>query len=129
MTSRIISVPIDCTDPVRLAGFWADVLGWRIRETGFQRTEHGPDGAVLIAARPAVASRSTSGGCRTVRRRRRTGCTSTSTRSTGTRRRSLIGCWRWARGRWTSARATVRGTCWRTRRATSSACVTTGFRG
>ena len=50
MTSRIMSVPIDCTDPVGLAGFWADVLGWRIRETGFQRTEHGPDGAVLTPA-------------------------------------------------------------------------------
>jgi hypothetical protein len=47
MTSRLISVPIDCADPARLAGFWAEVLGWRIRETGFQRTEHGPDGAVL----------------------------------------------------------------------------------
>ena len=47
MTSRIISIPIDSTDPQRLAGFWADVLGWRVRETGFQQTEHGPDGAVL----------------------------------------------------------------------------------
>ena len=47
MTSRIISLPIDSTDPQRLAGFWADVLGWRVRETGFQQTEHGPDGAVL----------------------------------------------------------------------------------
>jgi hypothetical protein len=47
MTSRLMSVPIDCTHPVELAGFWAEVLGWRIRHTGFQRTEHGPDGAVL----------------------------------------------------------------------------------
>jgi hypothetical protein len=45
----VISIPIDCREPVALAGFWADVLGWRIRETGFQRTEHGPDGAVLAA--------------------------------------------------------------------------------
>ena len=47
MTSRIISVPIDSADPQALAGFWADVLGWHIRETGFQKTPHGPDGAVL----------------------------------------------------------------------------------
>ena len=40
-------MPIDSADPQRLAGFWADVLGWRIRETGFQETPHGPDGAVL----------------------------------------------------------------------------------
>ena len=49
MTSRIISVPIDSTDPLGLARFWAGVLGWTIRETGFQQTEHGPDGAVLAA--------------------------------------------------------------------------------
>ena len=47
VTSRIISLPIDATDPAALARFWAEVLGWRIRETGFQNTDHGPDGAVL----------------------------------------------------------------------------------
>jgi hypothetical protein len=49
VTSRIISVPIDSAHPQELAGFWADVLGWRIRTTGFQQTPHGPDGAVLTA--------------------------------------------------------------------------------
>ncbi len=47
MTSRITSVPIDCTDPETLAGFWAAVLGWRVRSTGWQPTPHGFDGAVL----------------------------------------------------------------------------------
>ena len=47
MTSRLVSIPIDCADPAGLAGFWGEVLGWRIVATGFQRTDHGPDGAVL----------------------------------------------------------------------------------
>jgi hypothetical protein len=42
-----MSVPIDSNDPIALAGFWAGVLGWRIRRTGWQQTPHGPDGAVL----------------------------------------------------------------------------------
>lgn len=47
MASRIVSLPIDCTYPDRLAGFWADVLGWQITQRGFQRTDHGNDGAVI----------------------------------------------------------------------------------
>ena len=91
MTSRLISVPIDCADPAALAGFWAEVLGWRIRETGFQHTEHGP---TAPCSRPlAVESwSSTSVGSRTARRSPRTGCTSTSARSTVTRRPSWSGC-------------------------------------
>ena len=47
MTSRIMSIPIDCADPRRLADFWADVLGWEVTATGWQRTEHGRDGACI----------------------------------------------------------------------------------
>ena len=34
MTSRIMSIPIDCTDAERLAAFWANVLGWRVKDRG-----------------------------------------------------------------------------------------------
>lgn len=34
MASRIVSLPIDCTSPELLAGFWADVLGWTITKRG-----------------------------------------------------------------------------------------------
>ena len=54
MTSRIISVPIDSADPQALAGFWADVLGWRIRETGFQKTA-ARSGRRRAESRPAGA--------------------------------------------------------------------------
>jgi Glyoxalase-like domain len=30
MTIRIQNISIDCLDPVRLAAFWAEALGWRI---------------------------------------------------------------------------------------------------
>lgn len=50
MSSRIFSIPIDCTDAESLARFWAEVLGWRIKDRGWQRTEHGADG-VTIASR------------------------------------------------------------------------------
>lgn len=45
-------MPIDSSDPAALAGFWAAVLGWRIRTTGWQRTPHGMDGAVLAPPEP-----------------------------------------------------------------------------
>ncbi|MGI8627048.1 MAG: VOC family protein [Geodermatophilaceae bacterium] len=47
MASRIVSVPIDCTDAELLASFWAAVLGWRIAERGWQQTGHGPDGVSI----------------------------------------------------------------------------------
>lgn len=49
MASRIVSLPIDCSDPASLASFWAEVLGWKVVKRGFQRTEHGRDGAVVAA--------------------------------------------------------------------------------
>jgi hypothetical protein len=45
MACRIVSLQIDCSDAGRLARFWADALGWEITAVGWQRTEHGPDGA------------------------------------------------------------------------------------
>jgi Glyoxalase-like domain len=47
MASRIFSIPIDCTDAELLAGFWSEVLGWRIKDRGWQRTDHGPDGVTI----------------------------------------------------------------------------------
>ena len=47
-----------------MAAFWADVLGWQVITNGWQRTEHGRDGA-CVGPRAAVPSRSTSAGCRT----------------------------------------------------------------
>ncbi len=49
MASRIFSLCIDCTDAERVAQFWADVLGWEVINTGFQKTEHGRDGATIGA--------------------------------------------------------------------------------
>ncbi len=50
MASRIVSVPIDCTDAELLATFWSDVLGWQIVKRGWQRTEHGADGVSIGSA-------------------------------------------------------------------------------
>lgn len=47
MTSRIFSIPVDCSDAEGLAAFWAEVLGWSITARGWQRTEHGPDGVTI----------------------------------------------------------------------------------
>ncbi|HEX2295241.1 MAG TPA: VOC family protein [Actinomycetota bacterium] len=33
MSSRFTELAVDCRDPVRLAGFWCEVLGWRVTET------------------------------------------------------------------------------------------------
>lgn len=50
MTSRIMSLPIDAADPAGLAAFWAEVLGWEVTATGWQRTQHGRDGATIAPA-------------------------------------------------------------------------------
>ena len=47
MASRIVSIPIDCTDAELLANFWAAVLGWQIAGRGWQQTEHGTDGVSI----------------------------------------------------------------------------------
>lgn len=47
MASRIVSLPIDCTDAELLASFWAEVLGWHIIARGWQESEHGPDGVSI----------------------------------------------------------------------------------
>lgn len=49
MASKIFSIPIDCTDAEALAAFWADVLGWTVKDRGWQRTDHGPDGVTIVA--------------------------------------------------------------------------------
>ena len=49
MTSRIISLCIDCTDAEKLGAFWAGVLGWEIEGRGWQTTEHGQDGVTIRA--------------------------------------------------------------------------------
>jgi hypothetical protein len=47
MACRIVSMPVDCTDAPMLARFWAEVLGWEVTSSGWQRTEHGPDGVSI----------------------------------------------------------------------------------
>jgi len=49
MACRIVSLPVDCTDAGRLAEFWAEVLGWEVTTSGWQRTGHGPDGVSIAA--------------------------------------------------------------------------------
>lgn len=34
MASVLTEIIVDCTDPGRVAGFWAEVLGWRPQEQG-----------------------------------------------------------------------------------------------
>lgn len=47
MTSTLSSLCVDCADPARVAAFWAAALGWPVKNRGWQRTEHGPDGVSL----------------------------------------------------------------------------------
>jgi|tagenome__1003787_1003787.scaffolds.fasta_scaffold20703816_3 hypothetical protein len=47
MTCTIQSLPISCTDPAALAAFWCTVLGWEVKATGWQRTDHGQDGVSI----------------------------------------------------------------------------------
>lgn len=47
MTSRIASLCVDCSDAQSLAQFWTQVLGWRVKASGWQRTPHGPDGVSI----------------------------------------------------------------------------------
>lgn len=54
MASRIFSIPVDCSDAEVLAAFWADVLGWTVKDRGWQRTEHGPDGVTIAAENATI---------------------------------------------------------------------------
>lgn len=47
MSSRIVSLVIDAEDPLTLARFWAGVLDWTVRSTGWQTTAMGPSGATI----------------------------------------------------------------------------------
>lgn len=42
MASRITSLCIDCSDAETLAEFWADVLGWEVKDRGWQSRGGGP---------------------------------------------------------------------------------------
>jgi catechol 2,3-dioxygenase-like lactoylglutathione lyase family enzyme len=46
MACRITELVLDCRDPERLAGFWCEVLGWKIRDRdGNEAIEIGPESA------------------------------------------------------------------------------------
>ena len=87
MANRITSLCIDCTDAHLLAAFWCQVLDWQVTEDedGVVRIQPAPDAREAIDFCPVPGR---------ARRRPRTGCTSTSTPPTATRRPSWSGCWR-----------------------------------
>ena len=44
MACRITELVLDCRDPERLAGFWCDVLGWKVLDRdGNESIEIGPE--------------------------------------------------------------------------------------
>jgi len=46
MACRITELVLDCRDPERLAGFWCDVLGWKVLDRdGNESIEIGPERA------------------------------------------------------------------------------------
>ena len=45
MACRITELVLDCRDPERLAGFWCEVLGWKVLDRdGNEAIEIGPAG-------------------------------------------------------------------------------------
>jgi len=45
MACRITELVLDCRDPERLAGFWCEVLGWKVLDReGNEAIEIGPEG-------------------------------------------------------------------------------------
>ena len=45
MACRITELVLDCGDPERLAGFWCEVLGWKVLDReGNEAIEIGPEG-------------------------------------------------------------------------------------
>ena len=60
MACRITELVLDCRDPERLAGFWCDVLGWKVLDRdGNEAIEIGPEGGAGGAQPVLVLSAST----------------------------------------------------------------------
>ena len=104
---RLYEVVVDSADPAMIATWWADRFGVEVH--------HDQRPGVLLAGRdrPGRRSRWSSAGCPSPRRSR-TGCT-------GTYAGSWTSCSAPAPGCSGPAATTSTGTCWPTRRATSSA--------
>ena len=60
MACRITELVLDCRDPERLAGFWCEVLGWKVLDReGNAAIEIGPEGGAGGAQPVLVLSAST----------------------------------------------------------------------
>ena len=60
MACRITELVLDCRDPERLAGFWCEVLGWKVLDReGNEAIEIGPEGGADGAQPVLVLSAST----------------------------------------------------------------------
>jgi catechol 2,3-dioxygenase-like lactoylglutathione lyase family enzyme len=60
MACRITELVLDCRDPERLAGFWCEVLGWKVLDRdGNAAIEIGPEGGADGAQPVLVLSAST----------------------------------------------------------------------
>jgi catechol 2,3-dioxygenase-like lactoylglutathione lyase family enzyme len=60
MACRITELVLDCRDPGRLAGFWCEVLGWKVLDRdGNEAIEIGPEGGADGAQPVLVLSAST----------------------------------------------------------------------
>jgi len=60
MACRITELVLDCRDPERLAGFWCEVLGWKVLDRdGNEAIEIGPEGGADGAQAVLVLSAST----------------------------------------------------------------------
>ena len=99
MAHRITAIAIDCADPELLAGFWTAVLGWQITDRD--------DDIVSIGAPAAPFGIDFVVVPEPKRNKNRPNC---------------AGCSISGPSQPTSARARSAGMCWRTRKATSSAC-------
>ncbi|HZN13743.1 MAG TPA: VOC family protein [Acidimicrobiales bacterium] len=53
MTSRLVSLTFDATDPTRLARFWASALGWEIVDESGDVALRAPS-AIAIHPSPAL---------------------------------------------------------------------------
>ena len=60
MACRITELVLDCRNPERLAGFWCEVLGWKVLDReGNEAIEIGPEGGADGARPVLVLSAST----------------------------------------------------------------------